>query len=112
MTVNSSELTDFINAVKESIEKTQTQGSFELIAPIEFEVSIVVKKEGKGGINIAIVGAGGKYEKESISKIKFSMGNPQSLEQLEKMTRIFGISSKTSNENIKTILEAIQSQKN
>jgi len=48
LTVNSSELTDFINAVKEGIEKTQTQNSFELIKPIEFEISVIVKKEGKG----------------------------------------------------------------
>lgn len=112
MTVNSSELTDFINAVKESIEKTQTQNSFELIKPIEFEISVIVKKEGRGGVNIAIVEAGGKYEKESVSKIKFSMGNPHSWEELEKMARTFGISSKTSNENIEIMLKAIQSQKN
>ena len=111
MVTDSSELTNFITAVKDGIEKSQKQGSFALVTPIEFEVSIIVKKEGKGGINIAIVGAGGKYEKESISKIKFSMGDPRSLEQLEKMAKLFGISSKTSNENIEAVLKMLQSQK-
>ena len=111
MVTDSSELTNFIIAVKDGIEKSQKQGSFTLVTPIEFEVSIIVKKEGKGGINIAIVGVGGKYEKESISKIKFSMGDPQSLAELEKMAKLFGISSKTSNENIEAVLKMLQSQK-
>ncbi len=109
MTTDSSELTEFIKAVREGIERTQNQGSFELLTPIDFELSVITKKEGKGGINIAIVVAGGKYEKESISKIKFSMGNPSSLDELEKMARVWGISSKTSNENIQTFLKATQS---
>jgi len=46
---------------------------------LEFELSVVVKKEGKGKLDIAIVSAGGKYEKEAISKIKFSMGNDLTL---------------------------------
>lgn len=61
LTIGSSELSEFIEAVKDGIAKTQKQGSFELLTPIDFEISVAIKKEGKGGVNIAIVGAGGKY---------------------------------------------------
>ncbi|MGI0009777.1 MAG: trypco2 family protein [Nitrosopumilaceae archaeon] len=110
LTTNSSELTEFIKAVSKGIEEAQENGSFELLTPIDFEVSVIVKKEGKGGINIAVVGAGAKYEKESISKIKFSVGNPHSWEQLAKMTEVFQLSSKMSKENIETALKVLQSQ--
>lgn len=110
--IDSTELTDFIHAVKEGISKTEKDGEFTLLTPIDFEISIAVTKEGKGKVNIAIVDAGGKYEKESITKIRFSMGNPSSLEQLEKVAKLFQISSKVSNENLQTAIEGLKLSKN
>lgn len=98
MAKDSSELAEFINAVRKGIETAQENALFELLTPIEFEISVIVKKEGKGGINIVIVGAGGKYEKESVSKIKFSMGNPLSTEQFIKHEQLRQMRSKVSNE--------------
>ncbi len=69
------------NEIEEFIKKTYegiTAGEndkFGLMSNVEFELSVVVNKSGKGGIDLAIVGAGGKYSKESVSKIKFSMGD-------------------------------------
>ncbi len=109
--LDSSELTEFINAVREGVLKTQKQGSFELLTPIEFEISIGVKKKGKGGLNIAIVNAGGKYENESISKIKFSIGNPTSWEEFGKMVNVLQTYSKTSGNTTETALKIIESLK-
>lgn len=103
LTIDSDELTEFIKAVQNGIEKSQKNGNFELITPIDFELSVIIKKEGKGGVNIAIVGAGGKYEKESASIIKFSMGNPLSWEALEKMLKLYQLNSQISKENMKSI---------
>lgn len=109
MTDESTSLTDFINAVKNGIKNSQEAGSFELLTPIEFEVTVATTKEGKAGLNIVVVGAGGKYEKESVSKIKFSMGHPLSLEQLEKVVKVWQIQSKISNETIETFLKTLKS---
>lgn len=108
LTIDSNELTEFIKAVQNGIEESQKNGKFELITPIDFELSVIVKKEGKGGVNIAIVGAGGKYEKESASIIKFSMGNPLSLESIEKMLQLYKINSQISNENMASISKLLK----
>jgi hypothetical protein len=46
MTKDSSEITEFINAVREGIGKSQkSDGRFELLTPIEFEISSKMPKE-------------------------------------------------------------------
>jgi len=110
LTDDSSELTKFIEAVREGVQKTQKDGSFELLTPIEFEVSVTVKKEGDGGIHIAIVGVGGSYAKESISRIKFSMGSIHTWDQLAKMVEVFRTHQKMSNEQIESTIKILQSQ--
>ena len=40
---------------------------------IEFEIAVIKTKEGKGGLRFLIADASGKYAKESISRIKFSV---------------------------------------
>lgn len=107
---DSLELTKFIEIVREGIEKSVKIKSFELLTPVEFEVSVMVKKEGEGGINLVIVDAGGKYEKESVSKIKFSMGNVDSWDQINKAMQAYQISQHANNEALKTGIELIKSQ--
>ena len=97
-------LQDFIKSVSDEVSKSQKSGSFELLTPIDFEISISVKKEGKGGIELLVVGAGGKYEKNEVSRIRFSLGDPHSLEQVLKIAKLWQTSSSTSNENIEAIL--------
>ena len=109
MDVNSQEITDFINAVKIGVAKSCEPGKFDLISNIDFELAVAVKKEGSGKVNIAIVGAGGKYEKESITKIKFSMGSPTSYEQLQKMANIIVQNAQAGRENAEAFKAATQS---
>ena len=101
-------LQDFIKSVSDQVLNSQKNGSFELLTPIDFEVSVSIKKEGKGGIDIVVVSAGGKYEKEEISTIKFSMGRTGSIEQIEKVAKLWQITSKVSNENIESALKNIK----
>ncbi len=105
LTIGSTELTAFITAVSDGVAKSQKQGVLELVTPIEFEISVTIKNQGKGGLNIIIVEAGGKYEKESISKIKFSMGDPKSVEQMDKIVRILQTYSKTQIEELESSLK-------
>ena len=63
MKIESQEITDFINAVKIGIAKSQGDGTFELMSNVDFELAVVAKKQGKGKVNIAIASAGGEYEK-------------------------------------------------
>lgn len=103
MAIDSQEITDFIDAVKLGIAKSREQGKFDLISTVEFELSVVVKKEGEGKFNIAIVGGGGKYEKEAITKIKFSMGDPNSYDELRKLGEIMLQSSQSTKQNVDTL---------
>jgi len=68
------EIEEFIKKTYEGISAGEND-NFELMSNVEFELSVIVNKSGKGGIDLAIVGAGGKYSKESVSKIKFTMGD-------------------------------------
>ena len=40
---------------------------------IEFEIAVIKTKEGKSGLRFLVADASGKYAKESISRIKFSV---------------------------------------
>ena len=46
-----------------------------ILAPIELELSVVTKKVGAGKVKLVLVEAGGKYEKEEISRIKLYIGS-------------------------------------
>lgn len=72
--MESQEITDFLKAVQAGI-KSGSSDEFRLVSNVEIELAVIVNKEGGGKVNLAIVGGEGKYEKESVSKIKFSMGN-------------------------------------
>ena len=73
MNINTSELTEFINSVSKEIFAQDKDGIKTTIKPIEFELSVVVKKAAGGKINLLLADVGGKYEKEVMSKIKFSV---------------------------------------
>ena len=58
-----------IDSVKEGMKGRKTG----VIGPIEFELAVIKSKGAKGGFRFFLADASGKYSKESISKIKFSV---------------------------------------
>jgi hypothetical protein len=83
MNIDSKELTDYIANVLKGIndsgdpilkDYSPTQG-------VTFDLSIVHKKEAKGGLKILIASAEGKYEKESVSRITFTMQHKDAMKQ-------------------------------
>jgi len=72
------EIEEFIRKTFEGISAGE-EDRFKLMSNVEFELSVIVNKSGKGGLDLAIVGAGGEYSKESVSKIKFKMGSEDHL---------------------------------
>jgi len=90
MKIEANEITEFVNAVKDGISKSEENDKFQLMTNIDFELSVVTKKEGSGKINIAIASAGGDYEKHAISKVKFSMGNQATIDKgIQSFTKVF-----------------------
>lgn len=90
MKIEANEITEFVNAVKDGIVKSEEHGKFALMTNIDFELSVVTRKQGGGKINIAVANAGGQYEKQAISKIRFSMGNQATIDRgIEAFTKVF-----------------------
>ena len=75
MEINTDELTEYLKNVCEGILKSESK-EMKLQTKIDFELSVITDKVAEGKLKIFIANIGGKYEKESISKIKFSMGKP------------------------------------
>lgn len=50
-----------------------------IIGIIEFELAVVTKKIAGGKLKLVLVEAGAGYQKEKISKIKFSIGSKQGI---------------------------------
>lgn len=73
MEINTEELTEYVKNVCEGISKSETD-DMKLKTWIDFELSVVTEKKAEGKVKIFVADVGGKYEKESISKIKFTMG--------------------------------------
>ncbi|MCA9828497.1 MAG: hypothetical protein KC444_08970 [Nitrosopumilus sp.] len=69
-------ITTIINNVKEAINKSEESNDVRLSSDIKFELAVIAKKEAGGKIRFIIVEAGGGYEKETVSKIIFSMNRP------------------------------------
>ncbi len=76
MTINQQELTNYVKAVIEGVQNGIPE-DYEIKSTIDFELAVINTKEAKGGINILVADGKGKYEKESISKIKFSVGREE-----------------------------------
>ncbi len=79
MDIDSKELTEFIKQVAIAIDNSKVREMM-LKSGIEFELSVIIKKEGNGKLRIFIADANGDYEKESVSKIKFSLGHKPKVE--------------------------------
>ena len=47
----------------------------------DFEISVVTKKEGEAGVDIAIVNAGANYSQNTVHKIRFSITDRKSMEE-------------------------------
>lgn len=73
MEIDSKELTEFIKNVAIAVENSRVREMI-LKSGIEFELAVVTKIEGNGKLRIFVADAGGEYEKEVISKVKFSIG--------------------------------------
>lgn len=71
-------ISDVLDRLKnefEQIEKaSEGKGKYGFdVKKIELELQFTVTKIGKGGINLAIVQAGGEYDKEEIQKISIQL---------------------------------------
>jgi translation initiation factor 2B subunit (eIF-2B alpha/beta/delta family) len=73
MEIDTDELTEYLKNVCNGIIKAESN-EMSLQSKIDFELSVITDKVGEGKLKIFIANIGGKYEKESVSKIKFSMG--------------------------------------
>ncbi len=71
--VESKELEDFVRSACLSIQKGVTEG-LEVKFPIEFEMSIVTRKDNDGKFKLLVVNDSEDYAKEEISRIKFFIG--------------------------------------
>lgn len=75
--------------IKEFIEQAKGQvkdglGDWELKAPIDLELSTIVKGKVGGGIDIQVIQFGARVEAEQQQKIKISIGPKDEAEQEEK----------------------------
>lgn len=67
------ELEEFVKNVITAIDNSKHRNTI-LKSNIEFEILVSTKKEIRAGFKIWLANGDGKYEKDAISKIKFSMG--------------------------------------
>ena len=72
MTEDTSELTTFVKNTLESIK--QGIGEIgDLETAVTFDLAVVRIKEAGGKLRLFVVEAGGKYQKEEISRVKFGV---------------------------------------
>ncbi len=69
----SEDLKEIVSTTIESIKEGMKGKEAGVIGPIEFELAVIKSKGAKGGLRFFLADASGKYSKESISKIKFSV---------------------------------------
>jgi len=67
------------SAIEKASEKMQKGYGFD-VEEIELELQFAVTKGGKAGVNLMIVEAGGKYDKQEIQTIRIKL-NPYKLEE-------------------------------
>lgn len=72
MTDEYDEIGEHIKKIIEQAEKAMGD-KYELGKDMDFELSVAKTKGVKGGGKFVVVEAGGKYEKEEISKVKISI---------------------------------------
>ena len=72
MSDDSPELSQFLEIMQTEIKKGMTS-DFYLKGDIDIELAVVKTKNVGGKFKILVAEAGGKYEKETMSKIKFKI---------------------------------------
>ena len=87
----------------EKIRKESTDGlaDWELKAPIELELSAIVKGKIGGGMDIEVVHFGAKVEAEQLQKVKMAIGPKNEAEEAEKKARIAEAQANEQNSLIK-----------
>ena len=73
MSIDSNELSEFIQSTIKGIKKGLEGADYLIIEPIKFNVAVAKIKEGGGGFKLHVVDAGGKYKAEEITKIQFEI---------------------------------------
>lgn len=74
--MDESDITEIINNTKEAITKSESDNQLQLNGDIKFELAVIAKKEAGGKLKFIVAEAGGDYNKETVSKISFSMTRP------------------------------------
>jgi hypothetical protein len=69
----SEDLKNLVSTTIESVREGLKSKDCGVVGVIEFEVAVVKTKEAKGGLKLLVADASGKYCKENISRIKFSV---------------------------------------
>ena len=83
-TLGLSEILDKLKNEFEQIEKEsdgKSKYGFD-VKRLAVEIAFVVTKKGKGGINLAVVQAGGEYSNQEVHKIKLEL-KPYKIEEIE-----------------------------
>ena len=76
----SEDLKKIVSTTIESVKEGLKGKECGVAGLIEFEIAVIKTKKGQGGFRFLIADASGKYSKESISRIKFSvLGNKTDL---------------------------------
>lgn len=68
-----SELSNFVKDVMDSLQSAENNTNAIIYPKIDFEVAVTTIKEAGGKFKLIVAEAGGKYEKETLSKVKFTV---------------------------------------
>ena len=74
MKIESNELEEYIRSTLAAIKKgVHADGTFRIHGLINFDLAVTNVKEAKGGLKVYVVGAGGKFKSENVSRIRFQV---------------------------------------
>ena len=74
MKIESDELEEYIKSTLAAIKKgVHADGTFRIHGLINFDLAVTNVKEAKGGLKVYVVGAGGKFKSENVSRIRFQV---------------------------------------
>ena len=73
------EFKELLSSTIASIAAVTESKNVGIIGMIEFELAVVTKKVAGGKMKLVLVEAGADYQKENLSKIKFSIGSKQGM---------------------------------
>ena len=74
MKIESDELEEYIKSTLAAIKKgVHADGTFRIHGLINFDLAVTNVKEAKGGLKVYVVGAGGKFKSENVSRIHFQV---------------------------------------